>query len=52
MVPIAMKGTENERVAATVQNSADLFAKGIAQYPHDWHMMQRIWIDGDFRERE
>ena len=52
LVPIAMTGTENERVAATVQNSADLFAKGIAQYPHDWHMLQRIWIDGDFRERE
>ncbi len=52
LVPIAMTGSENERVAATVQNSADLFAKGIALYPHDWHMMQRIWIDGDFKERE
>jgi KDO2-lipid IV(A) lauroyltransferase len=52
LVPIAMTGSENERVAATVQNSADLFAKGIARYPHDWHMMQRIWIDGDFKERE
>ena len=52
LVPISMTGSETERVAATVQNSADLFAKGIARYPHDWHMMQRIWIDGDFKERE
>jgi KDO2-lipid IV(A) lauroyltransferase len=35
-----------------VQKSADLFAQGIAQYPQDWHMMQRIWIDGDFKDRD
>jgi KDO2-lipid IV(A) lauroyltransferase len=52
MVPIAAQGSENERVAATVQNSANLFAKGISRFPYDWHMMQRIWIDGDFEERE
>ncbi len=51
LVPIPTQGTDSERVAQIVQNSADLFAKGIARYPHDWHMMQRIWIDGDFKER-
>jgi len=51
LVPIPTQGSENERVAQIVQNSADLFAQGIAQYPHDWHMMQRIWIDGDFKDR-
>jgi predicted nucleotidyltransferase len=30
----------------------DLFAEGIAKYPQDWHMMQRIWIDGDFKDRD
>lgn len=51
LVPIPTQGTDSERVAQIVQNSANLFAKGIARYPHDWHMMQRIWIDGDFKER-
>lgn len=51
VVPIPTNGTESEKIAMIVQNSADLFAKGIAQHPQDWHMMQRIWIDGDFTER-
>ncbi len=51
LVPIPTTGSESEKIAAIVQNSADLFAKGIAAYPQDWHMMQRIWIDGDFKER-
>ena len=46
------EGTETARVAALVQKSADLFAEGIAKYPQDWHMMQRIWIDGDFKDRD
>jgi KDO2-lipid IV(A) lauroyltransferase len=49
---IPTQGSETERVAALVQKSADLFAEGIAKYPQDWHMMQRIWIDGDFKDRE
>ena len=52
LVPISMTGTETERIAATVQNNANLFEQGISRYPHDWHMLQRIWVDGDFRERE
>ena len=51
MVPIPANGSEIEKIATIVQNSANLFAKGIAQHPQDWHMMQRIWIDGDFAER-
>jgi len=50
-VAIPASGTESEKIAVIIQRSADLFAKGIAQYPQDWHMMQRIWIDGDFTER-
>ncbi|MDA2963262.1 MAG: phosphatidylinositol mannoside acyltransferase [Actinomycetota bacterium] len=51
-VPIPQQGTETEKISAIVQSSADLFAKGITAHPHDWHMMQRIWTDGDFKERE
>lgn len=50
LVAIPETGTESQRIAAIVQNSADLFAQGISAHPEDWHMMQRIWIDGDFKE--
>jgi KDO2-lipid IV(A) lauroyltransferase len=42
---------EEARIKATVQLCADNFAAGIAEHPEDWHMMQRIWVDGDFVER-
>ena len=50
MVPIPTDGSESEKIAAIIQSSADLFAKGIATHPQDWHMLQRIWVDGDFKE--
>jgi len=50
-VHIPSHGSEAEKIVAIIQSSADLFAKGIAAHPEDWHMMQRIWIDGDFKER-
>jgi KDO2-lipid IV(A) lauroyltransferase len=50
-VEVPTEGSEAQRVAKTVQICADLFAVGIASAPHDWHMLQRIWIDGDFQER-
>ena len=50
-VEIASGETESEQVAKTVQLCADNFAAGIAQHPEDWHMLQRIWVDGDFVER-
>ena len=50
-VAIPSDGTESERVCVVVQRCADQFATGIAKKPEDWHMLQRIWIDGDFQER-
>ena len=50
-VLIASGETESEQVAKTVQLCADNFAAGITEYPQDWHMLQRIWVDGDFVER-
>ena len=49
-VDIAVDGSESERVALTTQRMASLFEKGIAAHPQDWHMLQRIWTDGDFKE--
>ena len=50
-IEIADGETENQRVSRTVQLCANSFATGIARHPQDWHMLQRIWIDGDFVER-
>jgi len=51
-VAVAVTGSESERVSQTVQRMADLFEKGIAAHPEDWHMLQRIWTDGDFKEHK
>ncbi len=45
-------GSQHERVREIVQQCANHFADGINEHPEDWHMLQRIWIDGDFKERE
>ncbi len=50
-IEISELGTQQEKVQEIVQRCADNFAKGIAEYPQDWHMLQRIWIDADFKER-
>ena len=50
-IAIPASGDEETRIKATVQLCANNFAEGIKAHPHDWHMMQRIWVDGDFVER-
>jgi lauroyl/myristoyl acyltransferase len=50
-VPLPTTGTQEEKVAQIVQMTASQFEDGIRQNPQDWHMLQRIWIDGDFVER-
>ena len=45
-------GDEGTKVKEIVQMTASSFEDGISQSPEDWHMLQRIWIDGDFKERE
>jgi len=47
---VSEDGSESERVAQMTQRMASLFEKGIAAHPQDWHMLQRIWTDGDFKE--
>jgi len=50
-VEIPISEIEADRVKQTVQLCANYFADGIAEHPEDWHMLQRIWVDGDFVER-
>jgi KDO2-lipid IV(A) lauroyltransferase len=44
-IEVVTIGSEDERIAATVQNMASTFAIGISARPEDWHMLQRIWIE-------
>jgi KDO2-lipid IV(A) lauroyltransferase len=44
-------GDESSKVKEIVQMTAQYFEDGISENPGDWHMLQRIWIDGDFKER-
>ena len=44
-------GDESSKVKEIVQMTAQYFQDGISKNPQDWHMLQRIWVDGDFKER-
>ncbi len=50
-VVLPSAGEEDAKVREIVQMTAKHFEKGISQNPQDWHMLQRIWVDGDFKER-
>ena len=50
-VEIPSQGDQKDRVRKIVETTAKHFEEGIQLHPHDWHMLQRIWIDGDFKER-
>ncbi len=50
-VAIPATGSDEEKVAEIVQSMAKQFENGISVHPQDWHMLQRIWTDGDFVER-
>jgi KDO2-lipid IV(A) lauroyltransferase len=51
-VVLPTAGTQEKRVTEIVQMTAMHFEEGIKQNPEYWHMLQRIWIDGDFVERD
>lgn len=44
-VEVSSSGSEEDRIASTVQGIAAAFEVGISQHPQDWHMLQRIWIE-------
>ncbi|HEX7745618.1 MAG TPA: phosphatidylinositol mannoside acyltransferase [Micromonosporaceae bacterium] len=45
-VPGPDTGPLMQRVTAVTQQIADHLAAGIARHPEDWHMLQRMWLDG------
>lgn len=50
-VVLPTSGSDKEKVEEIVQMTAKYFERGISDNPEDWHMLQRIWIDGDFKDR-
>jgi KDO2-lipid IV(A) lauroyltransferase len=50
-ITLPSSGDERSKVKEIVQMTAQYFEDGISKNPQDWHMLQRIWIDGDFKER-
>ena len=50
-VSLPASGSDKEKISHIVQDMAQQFEVGITAHPEDWHMLQRIWTDGDFRER-
>ena len=51
-IEIPATGTTSSKVSTMIQESADRLAAHLREHVNDWHMLQRIWIDGDFKERE
>ncbi|QSB04027.1 phosphatidylinositol mannoside acyltransferase [Natronoglycomyces albus] len=51
-IPVAGPGRLRQRVATATQQVADHFARGIAEHPQDWHMLQRFWPDLNVRAME
>ena len=51
LIVLPSEGNEKEKVSKIVQMTAKNFQEGISEHPEDWHMLQRIWTDGDFMER-
>ena len=50
-IAVPATGTQQEKIAVMTQECANRFARLIKAHTEDWHMLQRIWIDGDFVER-
>jgi len=51
LIILPSAGSEAEKVSEIVKMTAKHFEEGISKHPEDWHMLQRIWIDGDYEER-
>lgn len=50
-VAVPGHGTREEKIRVMTQQLADAYAETIAQWPQDWHMLQRVWVDDLDRSR-
>ncbi len=51
-IKIPVEGKQSEKIALMIQESATRLERHLTLHFTDWHMLQRIWIDGDFKEHE
>ena len=51
-ITVPEAGKNSEKVSLMIQETARRLERHLAEHLTDWHMLQRIWIDGDFKERE
>jgi len=51
-IQIPKGGSTQEKVASMIQESATRLEGHLINHLSDWHMLQRIWVDGDFKERD
>jgi len=44
-VQVPPDGDRSAKIQEMTQEVAGVFETAIAEHPHDWHMLQRIWVD-------
>ncbi|SDC23322.1 KDO2-lipid IV(A) lauroyltransferase [Sanguibacter gelidistatuariae] len=44
-VAVATEGSKNERIAAMTQGWVSALSEDIREFPQDWHMLQKVFID-------
>jgi KDO2-lipid IV(A) lauroyltransferase len=44
-IPVPAEGDRKQKAAAMTQELARVFEQGISEYPQDWHMLQRIFVN-------
>lgn len=44
-ITVPSEGTLQERTQIVAQSLTSVFEKGITEYPQDWHMLQRLWLE-------
>lgn len=43
-IPVPETGDAREKVAVMMQQLASVFEQGIREHPHDWHMLQKVFV--------
>ena len=43
-IPVPADGDRKQKVAAMTQQLAAVFEQAIREHPHDWHMLQRVFV--------
>jgi KDO2-lipid IV(A) lauroyltransferase len=50
-IPVPAGGDRKAKVAVMTQQLATTFEQGIREHPHDWHMLQRLFVSDLDRDR-